>query len=317
MGSDRREALNRRALGAILQDAFFTWPSAVTIAFSIAMAALNVQVFEGWQPWFWLVFGGIAEAIYLWATVTDPAAQQQAVRRMLMDKYDPNDIRNSLARQRLLTALEYKRNIDAFVARQQSGAFKAMLSQNADEINEMLGYIYQLGKNVDEYESNKLVEQNRRSVPTDIANLKNRLKIEQDPGVRKDIEDGIRTREELLANIQTIISAAKRSELGMDNAVAQINTIYSQMQVMNTRNIDNASAQRMRDNIRDQIVELKDTIHAMDDVYSNTQTDYSAIAERLRTEDQPTTDAAADTAASDASTAPPAAEQQRRAQGRD
>ena len=54
------EEIQQRALTAMLTDAFFTWPSAVNIAFSIIMFFLVPHLFIWWQPWFWLVFGVIA-----------------------------------------------------------------------------------------------------------------------------------------------------------------------------------------------------------------------------------------------------------------
>src|SRR5260221_5270062 len=127
------EQIQQRALSAMLTDAFFQWPSAVNIAFTLIMFFLVPNLFIWWQPWFWIVFGVIVEAVYLVTTLTDPVASQQAVSRMLMEKFDPGDIRNISARQRLQKALEYKKNIDAYVNR-QSGALKVSLSQTADQI---------------------------------------------------------------------------------------------------------------------------------------------------------------------------------------
>src|SRR5258706_3732966 len=157
MSRDRRasEEIQQRALSAMVTDAFFTWPSAVNIAFSIVMFFLVPSLFVWWQPWFWIVFGVIAEAIYLIATVTDPVASQQAVSRMLMEKYDPGDIKNISARQRMQKALEYKKLIDAFAAT-QSGALKASLSSTATQINAGIELIYQLAKNNDAFEGKKV-----------------------------------------------------------------------------------------------------------------------------------------------------------------
>src|SRR5436190_638969 len=137
------EEIQQRALSAMLTDAFFTWPSAVNIGFALVMFFLAPHLFIWWQPWFWIVFGVIAEAIYLWATLTDPVASQQAVSRMLTERFDPHNIKNISARQRLQKALEYKKSIDAFVAR-QTGALKVSLSQTANEINDWVELIYRL-----------------------------------------------------------------------------------------------------------------------------------------------------------------------------
>jgi hypothetical protein len=44
MGTEQREQLEQRAFGAMLREAFFTWPSAVTIAFTLIMFGLQVDL---------------------------------------------------------------------------------------------------------------------------------------------------------------------------------------------------------------------------------------------------------------------------------
>ena len=266
MSTKLRDETDQRALGAMLREAFFSWPSAVTIGFTMVLFALNVQPFGFWQNWMWLVFGVLAEGAYLWSTLTDPVAAQQAVARMLQEKYDPNDIRNLHARQALRKALEYKTNIDAFVLK-QAGAMKEALSQTSQEINDWIGQIYQLAKGIDMFEANEIINRDRRTVPTDLENLKRRLKIETDPEVQHELHDAIETRERLVASLRTIENNAKRTEIKMDNTVAQLSTVFAQMQLLNSRELDSGRAQRLRDEIRDEIASLNDMVSAMGDVY--------------------------------------------------
>ena len=74
-----RDKLRTRAWQAILSNAFFSIESAVIIALTIVLFGLGYQPFEWWQNAFWLIFGAVAEAIYLGATVTDPKAAERAV----------------------------------------------------------------------------------------------------------------------------------------------------------------------------------------------------------------------------------------------
>jgi hypothetical protein len=261
------EEIQQRALTAMLTDAFFTWPSAVNIAFSIIMFFLVPHLFVWWQPWFWLVFGVIAEAIYLWATVTDPVASQQAVSRMLTEKFDPRDIQNRTSRERLQKALEYKKLIDAFAAR-QTGALKVSLSQTANEINEWIELIYRLAKSIDVFEANQIIDRDRRAVPTELENLKRRLAVETDPGVKAELQEAIEIRQNLISNLQSIANTAKRTDIKMDNTLAQLSTVYAQMQLLDSKSLDSGRAQRLREEIQDEIHSLSDTISAMDDVYS-------------------------------------------------
>jgi hypothetical protein len=260
------DELHQRAFTAILKDAFFTWPSAILIGFSIIAFFLFPAIFVWWQPWFWIIFGVVAEALYLWATVTDPVASQQAVSRMLQEKFDPRDIRSVSARQRLQKALEYKRLIDAFV-NQQSGAMKVSLGQTANEINSWIELIYRLAKAIDTFEANAIIDRDRRAVPTELENLKRRLSAEPDPGVKAELQEAINIRQRLQDNLQSIANSVKRTDIKLDNTLAQLSTVYAQMQLLDTKEVDGGRAQRLRSEIQDEIASLSDTISAMDEVY--------------------------------------------------
>jgi hypothetical protein len=261
------EVVQQRALTAMLNDAFFTWPSAVNIAFSLIMFFLVPHLFPWWQNWFWIVFGVVAEAIYLVATLTDPVASQQAVSRMLTEKYDPNTIKNLSARQRLQKALEYKKNIDAFVA-QQTGALKVSLGQTASEISDWIELIYRLARSIDTFEANTIIDRDRRSVPTELESLKRRLSLETDPAVKAELQEAIEIRQRLLDSLQSIANSVKRTDIKMDNTLAQLSTVYAQMQLLDTKALDSGRAQRLRAEIQEEIASLSDTINAMDDVYN-------------------------------------------------
>ncbi len=269
MARDRRasEQIQQRALSAMLTDAFFTWPSAVNIAFALIMFFLVPHLFIWWQPWFWIVFGVVAEAIYLGATLTDPVASQQAVNRMLTERFDPNSIKNLSARQRLQKALEYKKLIDAFAAR-QTGALKVSLTQTANEINDWIEQIYRLAKAIDTFEANTIIDRDRRAVPTELENLKRRLAVETDPTVQAELQEAIEIRQRLLDNLQSIANSVKRTDIKLDNTLAQLSTVYAQMQLLDTKALDSGHAQRLRTEIQEEIASLSDTINAMDDVYA-------------------------------------------------
>ncbi len=266
MSQDKRAQIEQRALTAMLTDAFFTWPSAVLIGFSIVAFFVVPPLFSWWQPWFWIVFGVLSEAIYLVATVTDPVAGQQAVSRMLTEKFNPNLIRNISARQRMQKALEYKRSIDEFV-NQQSGALKVSMSQTASDINNWIELIFRLAKAIDTFEANTIIDRDRRAVPTELENLKHRLAVETDPGVQSELQEAIGIRQRLLDNLQSIANSVKRTDIKLDNTLAQLSTVYAQMQLIDTKEVDGSRAQRLRSEIQDEIASLSDTISAMDDVY--------------------------------------------------
>jgi hypothetical protein len=288
-----QERMERRVMGQMLTEAFFSIPSAILIGFSIIAFFLFPHIFEWWQPWFWIAFGALAELIYLGVTVTDPIANQEAARRALREKFDPMAIRNISARQRLQKALDYKTNIDAFVTK-QSGAMRTNLANTADQINNWIELIFKLAKNIDAFESNRLIEDDRRTVPGELADLKRRMQAETDPSVKAEIQKAIDIRERLFNDLNTITNNVKRTDIAIDNTLAQLSTVYAQLQLLNTGSLNSGSVQRLNSEIQSEISALSDTVGAMNDVYSYKS--YSVAAARLTTDDADTSSPTASSA---------------------
>jgi len=255
------EEVRQRATIAILTDAVMTWPSALVIGLTIILTFATGQ-------FYWLAVGAVLEVIYLVLTLSDPEARRQAVSRMLEDKFDPRDIKNIEARTRLQKALEYKKSIDAFINQQES-ALRVTLEDTAAEIDNWIEQIYLLAKNLDQFQANRLIERDRIEAPTKLRNLQMRLKVERDPAVRAELQEAINIQQRLVDDLQKVASLVKRTEIKMDNTVAQLSSLHTKLQQMaQTKQIDSNRARRLQQEIHDEVQELADIISAMDDMYS-------------------------------------------------
>lgn len=285
MAKNKSTELQNRALGTLISSAFFTWPSAVLIGFFSVLFLLNVQlpVLGFWQSWMWLLAGVLAEGAYVYASITDPNASSEVVSRMLTEKYDPRAVRNNSARELLLRALEYKKQIDKFVS-EQSGAMRVSMAATASDINNWIGYIYDLAKHIDMFESNAIISRDRQNVPTEIANLKRRLSAESDQAVKRELEEAIRIKQNLLSQLDGVGNSAKRAEIRMENTISQLGTVYAQMQLMDAKDLDSGRAQRLQSDIREEIAQLTDTLSTMDDMYK--QAGYNRAVSSLSEESE-------------------------------
>ncbi|WP_162909175.1 hypothetical protein [Aggregatilinea lenta] len=272
--SKGKDDLRDRAWGAIVSTAFFSVESAVIIALALVLFGLGYAPFEFWQNWFWLVFGAVAEAAYMIATVTDPNAAAKAVDHMLSDRFDPGDIRNLIARDRLKRALEYRRLIGE-TAQQRGGVMRLGLQQTADEVTDWIEQIYLLARRMDAFEENAIINRDRRMAPQELANLRRRLNIEQDPGVKAELEEAIQTKEAQIANLRSLENSLKRADIQLDHTLSALGTVYAQVQLIDTKDIDSARAQRLQQEIKDEVLSLQDTISAIDEVQSYTAAGHS------------------------------------------
>src|SRR5690606_23891571 len=123
-----------------------------------------------------------------------------------------------------------------------------------------------LALHIDAFEENELVMRDRRMVPQQLEKTRIRLQREQDPAVRRDLEEQIRQLEQQLANLEATANSVKRAEIQLESTLSSLGTIYAQMSLLGAKDVDSARAQRLRLEIQDEVSSLQDTIEAMDEV---------------------------------------------------
>jgi hypothetical protein len=253
-----------RATGAVITNALFRWESLVTIAIT-AILFLFVQPFPWWQNWFWIVAGLIAEGALVVSALTDPEASAEAVAREFEGKYDLRQIKNNVSRKRLEDALEYRRNMMK-LSGQHSGAMRSQLQATISDVNDWIGQMYELALHIDGFESNELVERDRRMVPQQLDKVNIRLRTETDPDVQRDLKEQAERLQLQLDNLNSTANSVKRAEIQLDSTLSSLGTIYAQMSLLGAKDVDSSRAQRLRQDIRDEVSGLQDTIDAMDEV---------------------------------------------------
>jgi len=260
--------VRERAFGAILRSAVLSWQTALTLAVT-AILFFGVQItnIPGWQQWYWLVLGALAEGAFIASNLSDPAAASRAVAREFEEKFDLSKIRSSVSRQRLQSALEYRRNMMTLAGR-HDGAMRLSLNQTIADITDWIGHMYDLALHIDAFDNNDLVERDRRMVPQQIEKTQIRLKNETDPTVRRDLEEQLRTLTQQRDNLDATVNSVKRAEIQLESTLSSLGTIYAQMSLLGTKEVDSSRAQRLRLEIQDEVASLQDTISAMDEVQS-------------------------------------------------
>jgi predicted RNase H-like nuclease (RuvC/YqgF family) len=268
MSNNLSNEIRQRAMGAVFRSAILSWQSAVTLAITAGLYLLAPETaIPGWQPWFWLVGGAVAETAWLVSSVTDPEAARQAVAREFQRQYDINDIKNRVSRDRLQSALEYRESMMELVKR-HDGAMRMSLNQTVEDIDDWISHMYDLARHIDSFEGNELVARDRQRVPTDIEATRRRIEVEKDPKVRRDLENKLEQLEQQLANLEATINSVRRAEIQLESTLSSLGTVYAQMSLLGTKEVDSSRAQRLRLEIKDEVAGLQDTLDAMDEVQS-------------------------------------------------
>lgn len=268
MARNSLDPVQQRAFGAILRSAVLSWQTGLTLLVTLVLFfGVQITNIPGWQNWFWLVLGGVAEGAFILSNLFDPNAATQAVSKAFDAQFDLSQIRSPISRQRLQSALEYRRNMMTLAGRHQ-GAMRASMQQTISDINDWIGHMYDLAQHIDAFDNNDLVERDRKAVPQQIEKTQIRIKNETDPTVKADLQEQLNTLIQQRDNLDATVNSVKRAEIQLESTLSSLGTIYAQMSLLGTKEVDSSKAQRLRLEIKDEVSSLQDTISAMNEVQS-------------------------------------------------
>jgi hypothetical protein len=258
--------LRTRATRAIIENAVFDWKSGVVIALTILFTAFS-PISEGWR-WFYLAGGIVMWAALFASILTDPAANAKAVADLLRHDFDPKTLQTGPAREPIEKALEYRQRIAEQIVRTREGVLRDHLRGTADQIDDWIANLYQLAQRLDTYENNHVIRQDLQDAPRALQVLQNRLRNEDDISVRAQIQQNIQAKQQQLDSLNHLQNMMEKAVLQMESTTTALGTVYSQLLLIGVKDIDSGRAQRLREDITEQVTSLHDLVSSVDEVYA-------------------------------------------------
>ena len=265
----KRGELRQRVTRAIIAHAFFRLESALIIAMTIILAALFPKPFPWWQWWYWLIFGLVGEALVIYTSITDEMTSRKVVADMLRQEFNPGEIRSAEYRQRVEKALEYRQRIEEHVRRSKAGVLRDHLLDTTAGIADWVANVFGLAKRLDVYHNDRTLLRDRREVPSEIVGLRSRLQREDDDAVRRQLQQAIASKEEQRASLEKLQNMMEKAEYQLETTLTALGTVYSQLQLVSAKDIDSGRAQRLREDIADQVAALQSLQETLDEVYGS------------------------------------------------
>lgn len=270
--SSFQDELEKRAARAILTRSVYRWESAVIIGLTASLALLSLAgaipaLFGVFQWWFWLVLGALGEAGFVWSSVQDPEFRAKAVGEMFREKFDARGIENQALRQRVDKALEYRDRIDAAIAKSRDGVMRAHMTDVSQGITNWMESIFRLARRLDAYMADNTLRNDLQAVEPAIEALKKRLALEDDDTVKRQISQTIAQKQIQRDNLRKLQNVMERGQFKLESTITAMGTVYSQMLLLGSRDIASGRAQRLQQDVDDQVHALQDVVHTMDEVY--------------------------------------------------
>jgi len=261
--------LKQRVSRAIIAHAFFRLESALTIALTIILVFLFPMPFPWWQWWYWVILGLIGEALIIYTSITDEVTSQRVVADMLRQEFNPREIHSPEYRQRVEKALEYRQRIEEHTRSIKAGVLRDHLSDTTADIADWVANVFGLAKRLDLYHNDQVLFQDQREVPREIAALRSRLQREDDEAVRQQLQQAIASKEEQLVNLEKLQNMMEKAEYQLETTLTALGTVYSQLLLISAKDIDSGRAQRLREDIAEQVAALQSLQETLDEVYGS------------------------------------------------
>ncbi|MGD8904357.1 MAG: hypothetical protein PVI67_12395 [Anaerolineae bacterium] len=272
--SSFQDELEKRAGKAILTRSIYRWESAVIIALTASLALLSLvgvipALFGVFQWWFWLILGALGEAGFVWSSIKDPEFRAKAVGEMFREKFDTKAIENKALQQRVEKALEYRDRIDELIAKSRAGVMRDHMTDVSQGITNWMESVFRLARRLDAYMADDTLRQDLQAVEPGIEALKKRLALEDDDSVKRQISQTIAQKQIQRDNLYKLRNVMEQGQFQLESTITAMGTVYSQMMLLGSRDITSGRAERLQQDVDDQVQALQDVVQTMDEVYQS------------------------------------------------
>ena len=263
--------IERKARRAIFEHALFRIENAVILAGSILLAYFLPNPLPGllpwWNWWTWILLGLVAVSAIVVSALTDQREREEAVERLFREEYSIGGIRDKALQEKLKRAEEYHEQINAAVAAQRDGVLKDRLKRTTNDIYDWIGNMVRLARRLDAYRSDPIILGDREALKQSIPNLQHRLAQASDQRVREQLETTLGDQQQLQINISELDNRMQRADLQLDSSLASLGTVYSQLLLIGSKDVDGGQAERLQADISDEVNSLQDVVESINEIY--------------------------------------------------
>ncbi len=264
--------LKQRAFWTMVQNAILSPASALVIAAAILLVGLGVRVpLVDAPPVAWLAALTPVWLAVVGAGLANREANAQAASQVFREQFNLGALNDSHLRMMVGQAIAYRERIDVAMGKTADSTLRLRLQDVADQVQDWVGRIYALARRLDAYRSDTILANDRKAAEQSIRQLRERLARESDPAIQAEIRDTIARRQAQVASLDKLSDTMDRAELQIENTLTALGTVYSQMLLIDARDVNSAKTQRLRDSIVDQVNSLQDVLASIEEVYGDQQ----------------------------------------------
>jgi chromosome segregation ATPase len=170
---------------------------------------------------------------------------------------------------KLQRAAEYHAHIAGLLRQYRTSPLGGQLAPMETRLGQWEDHLRQLIARLNEFETNKILQRDMREVPAAISELEGQIGQEPDLRVRAQMQETLDGYREHQRQLDSLKATMRRTELEIDETLAEIGAIYSRLQLLDAREIDSSRVVRLSEDMEEQADRLNDLLSAMDEVYDS------------------------------------------------
>lgn len=266
---DPSQEMRRRKRRIAITYALTTPQAGITLALTLALMAVFLVLGFYVVGLLLLVVGLVFYGLIVWNTLRD----EEQIRKVLIEELYPErsaDLRKLRGRYASIMqeALDDRKRIERAV-RESPEPLQRALSDTLEQVRVITDTIYEIAYKAQSLEES-LQPVNEARERQEIAQLNQALQATQDPYLRRQYQETLETKQELLDNMARIRNGLQRWLAQLQRAATTMDNLYSQVLMLRSAEIRNLTeaSDVVTQSLRQQVDELRMTNKAMDEVFS-------------------------------------------------
>jgi hypothetical protein len=167
----------------------------------------------------------------------------------------------------LQRAADYRARIANQLKQAKGSPLFDSLAPMVAKLTEWDNHLRQLVNQLNNFEANPVIQRDLREAPAAISRYQAQLRAESNPQVRAQIQETLAGYQKQQQQLDALVTMMRRTELEIDETLAEIGAIYSRLQLLDAKEVDSNRAKRLSADMEEQSNRLSDLLKAMDEVY--------------------------------------------------
>lgn len=196
---------------------------------------------------------------YIYSQITAGAAAESSESQLTTA--------SQVRQARLRNAYLLQRRIGEAVARARNNVLRDRLNHSIVRLDEWISYLTRLTQRLEDFERDPVIQRDRSTVPRAVDRLETRLAADWDDDIR--VQDAARqtlaARQRQLQTLHELDQTMRRVDLRCEETVAALGELYSQVLLIDAKDIDGVRAQRVQAEIDAQVTALHAAGESLDE----------------------------------------------------